>query len=67
MKIMYNIPIFVNNYEEYKFNPDNNYFYDKCLPADSDNIADLTVKDRMDIFNKNNMSLCENICIFKGY
>ena len=67
MKIMYNIPKFVNNYEEYKFNPDNNYFYDKCLPADSDNIADLTVKDRMDIFNKNNMSLCESICIFKGY
>ena len=44
MKIMYNIPIFVNNYEEYKFNPDNNYFYDKCLPADSDNIAEFNCK-----------------------
>ena len=64
---MYYIPRLINNYEEYKYNPDNNYFYDKCLPAELDDIADLSLKERMDVFNKNNMSLCESICTFKGY
>ena len=30
-------------------------------------MADLTVKDRIGIFNDNNMSLCESICKYKGY
>ena len=30
-------------------------------------MIDLAINERMELFNRNNMSLCESICIFKGY
>ena len=30
-------------------------------------MIDLSLKERMDLFNDNNMSLCESMCTFKGY
>ena len=67
MKINYYIPKIINNYEEYKYNPENYYYNDKCHITYSDNIYDLALKDRMGLFNENNMSLCENMCTFQGY
>ena len=67
IKMKYYIPKQINNYEDYRYNPDNNYYKDKCYPSFSDNMLDLTVKDRIGIFNDNNMSLCESICTYKGY
>ena len=67
MKINYYIPKTINNYEDYKYNPENNYYNDGCKPSVSENRTDLTLKERMDLFNENNMSLCESMCTFKGY
>ena len=67
VKALYYIPRVISNYEDYLYNPDNNYYYDKCYPSESINKTDLTIKDRMLLFNKNNMSLCESSCTFKGY
>jgi hypothetical protein len=67
-KIYYYIPKKINDFEDYKYNPNNNYYFDKCQYASiENNIADISVWDRMNEFNKNNMSLCESHCIFKGY
>ena len=67
IKINYYIPKEINDYEDYKYDPYNNYYKDKCLPSFSDNMMDLTLKDRIEIFNSYNMSLCESICTYKGY
>ena len=67
MKINYYIPKLINNYEEYRFNPENDYYKDKCFPAFSDNMIDLSINERKEVFNLNNMSLCESLCIFKEY
>ena len=67
IKFNYYIPKEINNYEDYKYDPNNNYYKDKCLTSSLDNMVDLTVKDRIEIFNDNNMSLCESICTYKGY
>ena len=61
LKIKYYIPKIINDYEDYKYNPANNYYYDRCLSSV------LTIQDRKDFFNQNNMSLCESLCTYKGY
>ena len=66
LKINYYIPKEINNYEEYKYNPENQYYNDKCYPHSINN-KDLILFDRRFEFNINNMSLCESICKFKGY
>ena len=67
LKIKYYIPKIINNYEDYKYNPANNYYYDRCLHSASNDKIDLTIQERKDIFNQNNMSLCESFCTYKGY
>ena len=49
------------------YDPENDYFNDECNPFVSENSTDIILYDRRYEFNKNNMSLCENICTFKGY
>ena len=67
MKINYFIPKEIINYQDYLYNPENNYYSNKCLSSATNSMIDLTVEDRRDTFNKNNMSLCESMCKFKGY
>ena len=67
MKLKYYIPKKFNNFEEYKYNPNDEYFNNKCNPHTSENNTDIIILDRKDQFNKNNMSLCESICTYKGY
>ena len=67
IKMKYYIPKEIKNYKDYRYNPNNNYYKDKCYPSFSDNMLDLTVRDRIEIFNDKNMSLCESICTYKGY
>ena len=66
-KVNLYIPKIIENFEDYKYNPNNFYYYDKCLPYSNENKTDLTVQDRKYEFNMNNMSLCESICTFKKY
>ena len=67
VKIMYYIPKEINNYKDYKYNPNHPYYSEKCLNIDTDFPTDLVLYDRKNEFNKNSMSLCESICTFKGY
>ena len=66
-KILYYIPREINNYIEYKYNPEHKYYNEKCFQTDEDYSTDLVLYDRKNEFNKNNMSLCESLCTFKGY
>ena len=66
-KFYYYIPKEIEDYEDYKYNPGNEYYNNECTTLTSKNNTDIIVKDRMNEFNINNMSLCEEMCIFKGY
>ena len=67
LKVRYYIPLNISNYEDFKYNPENDFYYNKCLPYSYENSIDLSLYERKAEFNRNNMSLCENICTFKGY
>ena len=66
IKIKYYVPLEISDFEDYKYNPLNKYYQDKCFP-NTKNKADILLYDRRKEFDKNNMSLCESICEFKGY
>ena len=66
LKIMEYIPKIINDFKDYEYNPNNNYYYDDCSPIEYESKTDLTIYDRRNEFNINNMSLCESHCTFKG-
>ena len=66
-KINYYIPLNISEYKDYEYNPNNNFYYDKCQPIEFSSDSDLTLYERRNEYNINNMSLCESQCIFKGY
>ena len=67
LKIKYLIPKYISNYEEFLYDHENDYYHDKCFSPKLDIKTDLILYDRRDSFNKNNRSLCESMCVFKGY
>ena len=67
LKVNYYIPLNINNFKDYLYNPKNVYYLDKCYPSPPEFQNDLVLFDRKDDYNKQNRSLCESICTFKGY
>ena len=68
-KINVNIEIPVSIKEEnlFKYDPNGDYYNNICFAYSNDKGADIILKDRKNEYNKNNMSLCEKNCNFKGY
>ena len=62
-----NIPVILNEDNLFKYDPNSEYYTDECNSYTTENNTDIILKDRHNEYNKNNMSICENICEFKGY
>ena len=56
------IPVNINEEELYKYNTSSDYYNDKCNPFTSENGSDIIIKDRLNEFIINNLSLCEIDC-----
>ena len=65
--INFKIPVIINENDLFKYDPNNEYYKDYCFPSTTENGTDILINDRQNEFNDNNMSLCENECIFIGY
>ena len=50
-----------------KYDPNSNYYNDICSKTKSENGTDIILTDRRNEFIENNMSLCENNCLFIEY
>ena len=66
-KINVFLPANINESEAYKHNSSNEYYNDICFTYTTGKNTDITLNDRKNEFIKNNMSLCESNCTFKGY
>ena len=66
-KIIYNIPVNINENELYKYDMQSDYYNDICYPYTANNKTDITLPDRKREFNDNNMSLCQSDCTFLKY
>ena len=65
MKVEYNIPVSINETELYKYDPSSDFYNNECNKYPSNSNIDLTLYDRKNEFNNNNLSLCESNCQFK--
>ena len=65
--IKMNIPVTIDEDEVFKYDPSSDYYNDKCFLYTSEHGTDMTLYDRKNEFNKNNMSLCTIGCEFDGY
>ena len=61
------IAVDIDENELNKYNPDDKYYNDRCQSYTSENSIDISLYDRQNEFNSNNMSLCESNCEYKGY
>ena len=61
------IPVSINEDNLLKYDPNNEYYNDECIPSTTENGTDILLNDRQNEFNNNNMLLCENGCSYNGY
>ena len=67
LSIEYNIPVSLNENDINKHNPNSSYYNNKCEQITSNDGTDMTLYERKNEYNVNNMSLCEAGCVYKGY
>ena len=65
--IQYQIPISINKSELFKYDSSSTFYNDECSQYTTDHGTDMTLYDRKNEYNDNNLSLCEANCEFKGY
>ena len=65
--IKVDIPVTIDEDRIYKYDPNSDYYNDECYAYTTENGTDIILNDRKNEFNDNNLSLCENNCIYKGY
>ena len=61
------IPISINETNLFKYEPNSNYFTDICYTYTDENGKDVTLYDRKNNYNINNMSLCPINCSYYQY
>ena len=65
-KIMLSIPVEINDIID-KYNPKSGYYNNICYTYTSEIGTDISLSDRREDFINNNMTLCEENCIFEEY
>ena len=66
-KINIYIPVSIDEENVYKYDPNSNYYKDKCFPSLTECENENILEERKNEFNNNYLSLCEVNCIYKGY
>ena len=63
-----NVPTeIINESTLYKYDPNSNYYIDECNSSSLELDYDMILSDRQNYFIANNLSICENNCVFKEY
>ena len=67
IKINIDIPVNIDENNEFKYDPSSRYYNDICFTYTTENGTDIILDDRKNKFLKKNMSLCELTCDYEGY
>ena len=60
-------PVSINENSLFMYNISSEYYNDICFPYTTESKTDIILKDRREEFIKQNLSLCEKNCKYKGY
>ena len=61
------IPVSIDENNIFKYDPNNSFYNDKCYPYTTINGTDITLNDRKNEYNNNNLAVCENNCNYVEY
>ena len=61
------IPVSIDEDNIYKHDANSEFYNDKCYAYTTENGTDIILNDRQIEYNDNNLSICENNCVLKGY
>ena len=67
ISVEYYLPVSIDETELYKYNSSSDYYNNRCNTFTTKNGTDISIYDRKNEFNQNNLSLCENNCVYKEY
>ena len=67
ISIIYYIPLLINDSDIIQHDPGSSFYNDECNKYTSEAGTDVSLYDRKNNFNFNNMSLCEKSCEFLRY
>ena len=67
INIKINIPVSIDEDNIEKYNPNSDFYNDECYAYTTENGTDIILNDRKNEYSDNNMSLCENNCLYNGY
>jgi len=67
IQIDYYLPVNISGDQMYLYDPENEFYNDKCNQHTSEGGTDMTLYDRKNEYNVQNMSLCESGCVYEGY
>ena len=67
IKININLPVLINEDEEFKYNSLSDYYNDICFTYTTEKGTDINLLDRKKEFEDKNLSLCESNCEYNGY
>ena len=65
--VNYLIPVNISTDKLYLYDPNNEFYNDLCNQHTSESGTDMTLFDRKNDYNIQNMSLCESGCEYEGY
>ena len=67
IKIKIDIPVSINEKEEFRYNSLSKFYKDICFTYTTESETDICLPDRKREFEEKNLSLCESNCDYKGY
>ena len=67
IKVNISYKIDIDDENIFKYDPLNEFYHDLCFPYTSESGTDMTLYDRKNDFNNNNLTLCTIDCEFKEY
>ena len=66
MKVQYYIPVSINESDMDRHDPSSEFYNNECNKHSTESGVDMTLYDRKNEYNNNNMSICEKNCTFNG-
>ena len=67
LKAQYYIPVSINEDDIDKHDPSSEFYNDECNKHSTEDGVDMTLYERKNEFNNNNMAVCEKGCTFIGF
>ena len=65
--VNFKIPVTIDENNLFKYDPNNEYYEDECIPYTTENGTDILINDRQNEYNINNLSICESNCTLIEY